>query len=153
MSPLNWKGQEFDVFKLLIAAVFMAAVLGVIMQVVGQYRDVNAPFTIDSIKTALKSVVDSKGTQTVQRTGLSFPEGFGLTSELFENELNLGTGNVRIKCPNSSQFEQGSSEKSCRAKRIATADVTVCKCSAPSVSPQRYRVLIGGNSSQCAVPY
>ena len=65
------KGQAFDTFKLLIAAVVAIAILGILLNIIGNMPDLTANPT-NTIKTALSDAYSSQGIPSMSPSKASF---------------------------------------------------------------------------------
>jgi len=90
------KGQAFDAFKLLIAAVVAGAILVILLSMIGGFVPVGQdPLTVmgQELNKVKKGGVASTSTQVVQ-----FSEGQEFTADAVAREAGVNLGNVQFCC-------------------------------------------------------
>ena len=90
------KGQAFDAFKLLIAAVVAGAILVILLSMIGGFVPVGQdPLTVmgQELNRVKKGGVASTSTQVVQ-----FAEGQEYTADSVAREAQVNLGNVQFCC-------------------------------------------------------
>lgn len=90
------RGQAFDTFKLMIAAVVAVAILGILLAILGGISlPGQDPATM--IKGQLQQAVQYPGSTFVSQTEASFKPGVVYSSNSFKDILG-GTGSVKFSC-------------------------------------------------------
>ena len=93
------KGQAFDAFKLLIAAVVAGAILVILLSMIGGFMPVGQdPLTVmgQELNRVKKGGVASTSTQVVM-----FAEGQEFTADAIAREAQVNLGNVKFCCDES----------------------------------------------------
>jgi hypothetical protein len=91
------KGQAFDTFKLLIAAVVAIAILGILLNILSNMPNLTANPT-NTIKTALSDAYQSQGIPSMSSSKAAFKKNinFPSTNELFKNAV--GGNDIEFFC-------------------------------------------------------
>ena len=103
MFNLNQKGQEFTVFKYLIAAVIGIAVISIVYTMIGNSQRLATLPTRNAIHSVVKDAIQAAGIEPVRRDNLIFDQGFGVSITELENATGR-KGAFMLYC--SSQFDK-----------------------------------------------
>jgi hypothetical protein len=86
---MNQKGQSFEAYRVLIAAVIAIAVLVIIMGVIQYFDTLRNKVSLDTINASWKSAVDSPNGKIIRVSDLSFTIDTVFSRPQFSKQVNL----------------------------------------------------------------
>jgi len=135
------KGQAFDTFKLMIAAVIAVAILGILLAILGGITlPGQNPATM--IKAQLQQATQYSGSSFVSQTESSFQKGANYSQDSFLSTLG-GTGSVTFSCDSGLSCTPSSDGSSVMIDNPFKATIKA-KCNADN--PRTCCVGIGANA-------
>jgi hypothetical protein len=137
------KGQAFDTFKLLIAAVVAIAILGILLNILSNMPNLTANPT-NTIKTALSDAFQSQGIPSMSPSKAAFQKNinFPSTTKLFLDAV--GGNSITFDCSAYLKPDSCDGGPTLMIKRDFSAYVSAC-C-APS-GP--CKVIVGNETAVC----
>jgi len=136
------KGQAFDTFKLLIAAVVAIAILGILLNILSNMPNLTANPT-NTIKTALSDAYQSQGIPSMSSSKAAFKKNinFPSTNELFLNAV--GGNGISFDCSAYLKPDLCEGGSTLMIKRDFQAYVSAC-CSSSDC-----KVIVGNETATC----
>lgn len=137
---LSEKGQEFTVFRFLIAGVMAVMILFIANTILQQYAGQGAALTPSALKDGIKSVVAAQGTQKVKLEDMLFDKGMGVNAKTLAEAAGIEESKVWLIC-NESAFDRDpktNPTKDCIATQRLAITVNMCY----DKSEQRYYVML-----------
>ncbi len=92
------RGQAFDTFKLMIAAVVAVAILGILMGILGGITVPGADPT-NIIRDQLAKAYQYKGSTFVSTSEAQFQAGIEYSAESFKDVIGGGSNEIKFYCP------------------------------------------------------
>ena len=128
---LNQKGQEFEVFNLLIGAILALAILVIIISIINYLEDIKIDSSMESIEQKLKNASQSPDGSVFVSQEIIIPKDFSFNSKQISRILNINEECVEFDFPQNAKWAEypNSPEKNIIffPRRIQTAFYVVCQ--------------------------
>jgi len=128
---MNQKGQEFEVFNLLIGAILALAILVIIVSIVNYLEDIKIDSSLKAIEQKLSNAAQSPDGSVFVSEEVILPKDFSFNSKQVSRILNIGEECVEFDFPenaNWAEYSNGTGEKTLIqfTRRIETKFYVLC---------------------------
>ncbi|MBU2099864.1 hypothetical protein KKG83_05415 [Candidatus Micrarchaeota archaeon] len=127
---LNQKGQEFEVFNVLIGAVLALAILVIIISLINYLEDLKVTSSRQVIEQKLKSAAQSPDGSIFVAKGVILPQDSSFNSQQFGFILNIEPECIEFDFPqeiNSMYYPNSSKNTIGFSKRVQTEFYVLCQ--------------------------
>jgi len=127
---VNSKGQEFEVFNVLIGAVLAIAILVIIISIINYFEQIKVDSSINAIKQKLNSAAQSPDGSIFVAKEIIVPKDYSFNSRYFGLILNINEDCIEFDIPSNTSWVEYPNfpEKNLINfnKRIQTSFYVVC---------------------------
>ena len=111
-ANFNQKGQEFEVFNMLIGAVIALAILFIIIGVVNYFEGLKLEISNARLEQKISSAAQSPNGSIFPAKDLTFKQGYSINAREVALKVNLGEECINFDAARSSAYRLSETERS-----------------------------------------